>query len=296
MTGQCESRPSGPGRCCAADGRLVGDRLRGQVSIVTGGGRGIGRAVAMALAAEGMGVALVARTANQVHDTAAEVEAYGVPVLPVVGDVSDPGVVTRLLAHAEQRLGPIDLLVNNAGGTEARQGPLWEADLEETWAVVETNLRGPMQLAAAALPAMIGRRRGRIVNVNSLAGTRPSSTETGYSVSKAALSRLTDCLSTALRGTGVAVFDISPGLVRTEMTRGLVRLGDVAPHEWTPAERTGEVVVDIAAGRFDALAGRFLHVAEDLDALLANADRIADADARVLRLAPYGADDPLFAD
>lgn len=271
-------------------------RLTGQVGIVTGAGRGVGQAVSTALAADGMALALVARTAGQVQQTAALVDGYGVGALPFAADVRDPAAIERLVAHTEQRLGPVDLLVNNAGRAEAADVPLWRADLDEVWAVVETNLRGPLLLSAAVLPAMVGRRHGRIVNMNSLAGARPSPVQTGYAMSKGALYRLTDCLAAGLRGTGVFVFDLSPGLVRTDMTRDRPMWREVPESDWTPVERGAAVVAELATGRFDALTGRLLHASEDLDDLLAKADLVVRADARTLRLEPYGADDPLFAD
>lgn len=273
----------------------MGDSLSGQVAIVTGGGRGIGRAIARALADAGMGVAVIARTAPQVRETVEQVEARRVPAMGFAVDVTDAAALRRLLPQVEQRLGPIDLLVNCAGRTESVQAPLWEGDVEETWSVIETNLRGPLIYSAAVLPDMIRRRRGRIVNITSLVGARPTATETGYALSKGALFRLTDCLTAALDGTGVSVFDVSPGLVRTAMTDGSSRWADVAEEEWVPAERTGALVVALARGRLDPLAGRFLHATDDLSRLLARAEQIAATDARVLRLVPYGDDDPLFA-
>jgi NAD(P)-dependent dehydrogenase (short-subunit alcohol dehydrogenase family) len=270
-------------------------RLAGQVGIVTGAGRGIGRAVAQALAAHGMHLALVARTAEQVHETARLVEGCGVSAFPFAADVTDRAGVDRLVAHAEQRLGPIDLLVNNAGRSDTVAGRLWEVDVEDVWATIETNLRGPLLYTAAVLGAMVGRRFGRIVNVNSLGGASPLPGFTGYTVSKAALYRLTDCLAQSVEGTGVRVFDLSPGLVRTAMTEDLAMWGDVPADQWTPAEHVAAIVADLAAGRYDALHGRLLHAGEDLDALLAAAERIVALDARVLRLVPYGDDDPLFS-
>jgi len=276
-------------------GQLTGE-LTGQVGIVTGGGRGIGRAVALALAAQGMAVAALARSGGEVRTTVEACEAYGPPALGLVADVTDPDALGRLLPQVEQRLGPVDLLVNCAGVGDPQEAPLWDLDVERTWSVIETNLGGPLRYCATLLPDMVRRRHGRIVNINSLDGARPAPRATGYAVSKAALSRLTDCLHAALAGTGVSVFDLSPGLVRTAMTAGLGRWADVPAAGWVPAERTGDLVVLLAAGRLDALAGRFLHATDDPAVLLARAEQIVKADARVLRLVPYGEDDPLFAD
>lgn len=273
----------------------MGGELSGQVAIVTGGGRGIGQAVALALAHAGMGVAVISRTGSQVRETVAQVEARRAPALGFAVDVTDAAALTRLLPQVEQRLGPIDLLVNGAGRTEATESALWESDVAETWSVIETNLRGPLLYAAAVLPDMVRRRRGRIVNLTSLMGVTPTSGYVGYAVSKGALCRLTDCLRAGLEGTGVSVFDVSPGLVRTAMTRGMTRWADLPEGEWIPAERTAALVLALASGRLDMLSGRFLHATDDVATLLARADRILASDGRVVRLAPYGGDDPLFA-
>ncbi len=272
----------------------MGGELSGQVAIVTGGGRGIGRAVALALAQAGMGIAVISRTGTQVRETVAQVEARHAPALGFAVDVTDSSALARLLPQVEQRLGPIDLLVNGAGRTEATDTALWESDVEETWSVIETNLRGPLMYAAAVLPDMVRRRRGRIVNLTSLLGVTPTSGYVGYAVSKGALCRLTDSLRAGLDGTGVSVFDVSPGLVRTEMTRGMTRWADVPDREWVPAERTAALVLALASGRLDLLSGRFLHATDDVATLADRAEGILASDGRVLRLVPYGEDDPLF--
>jgi 3-oxoacyl-[acyl-carrier protein] reductase len=273
----------------------VSGRLNGQVAIVTGGGRGIGRAVAVALAEAGMSVAVVARTAAQVRETVQRIDSDRARALGFAVDVTDAGALARLLPQVEQRLGPIDLLVNGAGRSESTEAPLWDSDVEECWSVIETNLRGPLIYAAAVLPDMVRRRRGRIVNVGSLLGATPSATSVGYALSKGALCRLTDCLAAALAGTGVSVFEISPGLVRTAMTRDMARWAEVPEAEWVPAERTAELVLAVASGGLDPLSGRFLHATDDLATLQDRVAQITSNDARVLRLVPYGDDDPLFA-
>ena len=241
------------------------DRLRGRIGVVTGAGRGIGREIATALAAEGMSLLLLARTGSEVREVAERLTgAYDVPVLPAAVDVTDAAAVDRAVMHAEQQLGTVDLLVNNAGLMEPTALPFWEADTEQVWRVVETNLRGPLLLTRALLPPMIQRGHGHIVNVSSRARTATrTGTCTGYAVSKKALSALTQSLAGPLAGTGVVVVDLLPGLVRTAMTEGMAR-GDAEP-AWDDAAASGRVVVDVALGRYDARAGEQL-VAPDLDA------------------------------
>ncbi|HVM28790.1 MAG TPA: SDR family NAD(P)-dependent oxidoreductase [Mycobacteriales bacterium] len=235
-------------------------RLRGHIGVVTGAGRGIGREVARALAAEGMHLALVARSGEQVRSLADELTArHGTPVFPAATDVKDPAAIERLVAHVEQQLGPVDLLVNNAARTESVQRRFWEVDPEESWDVVETNLRGPFLLCAALLPAMVLRGHGRVVNVTSRSrAAAETGTYTAYAVSKRALSAFTELLSAPLTGTGVVVVDVLPGLVRTPMTDAMPVWDGVADDAWTPADATARLVADIAAGRYDDRAGTVL--------------------------------------
>jgi len=241
-------------------------QLTGRVGVVSGAGRGIGRAIASALAAEGMSLALLARTGPEVRALAEELtERHGVPVLPAAVDVSDPAAVERVVMHVEQQLGTVDLLVNNAGVIEREQVPFWEADPEEVWRVLENNLRGPLLLTRALLPPMVQRGHGHVVNVTSRgrAATR-TGTYTGYLLSKRALSVLTESLAQPLAGTGVVVVDLLPGLVRTAMTESMPVWDDVT--DWDDAAASARVVVDVARGRYDDRSGTLLDaVALDTD-------------------------------
>jgi len=234
------------------------DRLTGQIGVVTGAGRGIGREIATSLAAEGMSLLLLARTGAQVRSLAEELTSmYGVKVLPAALDVADAAAVDRIVQHAEQHLGTVDLLVNNAARIESTERPFWEADAGEMWGVVETNLRGPMLLTRTLLPPMVQRGHGRIVNIASRAraATR-TGTYTGYAVSKRALSLLTECLAGPLTGTGVVVLDVLPGLVRTEMTLSMPAWSGAT--EWDEASVAARVVTDAACGEYDELHGTVL--------------------------------------
>ena len=235
-------------------------RLTGQVGVVTGAGRGLGKEIATALAAEGMSLLLLARTGGQVRSLAEDLTTrYGVKTLPAAIDVSDPAAVDRVVAHAEQFLGTVDLLVNNAARIEATERPFWEADMAELWGVVETNLRGPMLLTRALLPPMVQRGHGRVVNVVSLAraATR-TGTYTGYAVSKRALSLLTESLIGPLSGTGVVVLDVLPGLVKTDLTLSMPVWTGRPDADWDDASATARVVTDAACGRYDDRTGSLL--------------------------------------
>ncbi|MCU1595204.1 MAG: 3-oxoacyl-ACP reductase [Frankiales bacterium] len=233
-------------------------RLQGRVGVVTGAGRGLGKEIATHLAAEGMDLMLLARTGSQVRSLAEVLAArYGVQAFPAAIDVTDAAAIDRVVLHAEQHLGTVDLLVNNAATIESTVVPFWESDVGEVWRVVETNLHGPMLMSRALLPSMVQRGHGRVINVTSRAraATR-SGTYTGYAVSKRALTLLTESLAGPLAGTGVTVLDVLPGLVRTELTLSMPVWDDVTV--WDAAGATGRVVTDAALGVYDAMHGTVL--------------------------------------
>ena len=263
-----------------------------RVALVTGAGRGIGAALARTLSAQGVGVGLVGRDLGRLGEVARQCRS---PVALARADVTDPVSVAHAADSVAAALGPVDLLVNNAGRIDPEEVPLAEADVEAVWSVVETNLRGPLLVTAAVLPGMLAAGGGRVVNVNSGFAYRRSPTYTGYAVSKGALARLTDLLAASYAAQGVRVFDVSPGAVETDMTAGMPMFA--GKDDWTDLGRFLAMVSAIAAGRLDGLSGRFLHAGrDDLEALLGAAPRILAADARVVALRTYGPDDPLAGD
>jgi NAD(P)-dependent dehydrogenase (short-subunit alcohol dehydrogenase family) len=246
--------------------------LRGR-ALVTGGGRGIGAGVARELAAAGMEVAVTGRTAAQVEATAEEIGGRA-----LVGDVSSPDDVARWLSE----VGPVDLLVNNAGIAGASIGFL-EEDPDAWWHVLEVNLRGAFLCCKAAVPGMLERGGGRIVNVSSGGAYLPTAgtASTSYGPSKAALHRFSELLAAQLAPLGVFVFSISPGLVRTAMTEG--HFPDDTP--WTPPECAPRLVAALASGELDALAGRYLHAEHDPpESLRDRVDAILESDLNAIRL------------
>src|SRR5579883_1775490 len=195
----------------------MAEALAGQVAIVTGGGRGIGRAIAEALAAAGAAVTITARSADQLDETAEGIKIAGGRVLAIPADVTDRAAVERVVAETEKQLGPITLLVNNAGAS-GTAGLLWEVDPDEWWDAMAVNLRGPFAFCRAVLPTMVAHGRGRIINVASLAGVISVHYASAYMTSKTALVRLSECLALETAEYGVSVFVIDPGGVSTVMT------------------------------------------------------------------------------
>ena len=250
-----------------------GEDLQGRVALVTGGGRGIGRNVAIELAGAGMKVAVSARSKGEIEETAAEVGGIAIQC-----DVSDRGQVERMVAETEEKLGPVDLLVANAG-MAPDEDKAWEMEPADWWRTFEVNVLGVYLCNRAVIPGMLERGSGRIVNVASGAAYLPVSSETSYSASKAAVHRFSETLAKQLEGR-VPVFSISPGLVRTSMTD---EFGDDAP--WTPPELAPRLVHALASGRLDALAGRYLHVEhDDVDDLERRVDQIVEDDLNAIRL------------
>lgn len=268
------------------------ESLAGQVALITGAGRGIGRELAIGLAAEGMAVGLVGRTHETLTDTLKECVRRGSRGVAVTADVTRPGSVREAVRLIERDLGPIDLLVNNAGLVDRAEVPLWETDANQWWQVVETNLRGPYNLLRCVLPGMVSRRRGRVINLNSGFALRPDGDYTAYATSKGALLQLSDNMADSLARNGIVILDISPGAVATDMTAGMPMFKETTT--WGSIPYMVAVTVDAARGRFDGLHGRFIHAGrDDLEELVNRADAIRAADARTLRLRPYKSDDPM---
>jgi NAD(P)-dependent dehydrogenase (short-subunit alcohol dehydrogenase family) len=276
------------------DSRHTRVDLTGQVALVTGGGRGLGRAFALALARAGARVAVTARTAEDVAETVEMIERAGGGALAVPGDVSVPDAVARVVRGAESQLGQIDILVNNAG-VMGPAGHDWNVDPEDWWRTFEINMRGPFLCTRAVLPGMITRRRGRIVNISSGGAVLRLPQMAAYCATKAALTHWTNCLAREIETHGVVVLAFAPGFVRTLMGERVT--GSEVPEETrdhfraivnegrdTPIARSAQKLLFLVSGRADALSGRFIHARDDEEALARRAEEIRRDNLHVLEV------------
>src|SRR5262245_26923718 len=195
-------------------------RLDGRVALVTGGSRGIGRAIALALGEAGASVSLAARSEDDLNDVVAELRELGTRAHPIVADVGVDGAAERLVESTEQMLGPLDILVNAAGiAVYARSEQLPVADWD---AVLNVNLRAAFLLCQAAGAAMLTRRRGAIVNIASIGGLVGMRRLAAYCASKGALISLTRVLAIEWADRGIRVNAVAPGFVKTAMSADII--------------------------------------------------------------------------
>lgn len=256
--------------------------LAGQVALVTGANRGIGKQICLDLAAAGAAVMLTARRTESLADVQNQIEAAGGRCGVVALDVTNAQQVESAVATAIEEFGQIDLLVNNAGIGAGSEHP-WDLPVEEWWAVHEVNVQGPYLCTQAVMQHMVPRGTGRIIDVGSLVGTYPNPNASPYASSKAALFRWNSSLAAGAKDKGISVFIISPGLVATDMT-DIPAFADVPADQWVPIEKSGELVVALASGKADVLAGRFIHALDDLDDLILHADKIEQENLQTLSM------------
>jgi 3-oxoacyl-[acyl-carrier protein] reductase len=188
--------------------------LAGQAGLVTGGSRGIGRAIALRLASLGASVAVCGRDARALEETRELLHAEGAAAFSIVADVTSATDVERLAEAAQKALGAVDILVNNAG--LGLFGPAHERSEEEWDRVLDTNLKGAFLVSRALLSAMIRRKSGHIINISSLAGKNTFAGGGIYCASKWGLLGLTECMAEDLRQYGIRVSAICPGSVATD--------------------------------------------------------------------------------
>jgi NAD(P)-dependent dehydrogenase (short-subunit alcohol dehydrogenase family) len=233
-------------------------KFRDQTVLVTGASRGIGRSIALRFAEEGARLALVARTENELLQTASLVEQSGSRAIAIPTDIRDRDGVEASVSRAEAELGPVDVLVNNAGVFLWR--PFLELSAEEWDLVLSTNLTGAANFCRAVLTGMMSRRRGRIVNVSSIHGMRGEANLAAHSAAKFGLIGLTQSLAREFRSFNIAVNAVCPGTVenRQDETDAPTRSEPLAEKLW-PRD-VARTVLFLASDDAAAITGAALEV------------------------------------
>jgi len=249
-------------------------KLKDKVAIVTGAGRGIGRAIALAFAKEGAEVVLASRTLSQIEETSEKVRALGGRAMAVRADVSKREDVENLVRSAIKEFGRVDILVNNAG-VQGPIGPLVTNDIDNWIQTVHINLIGTFLCCRAVLPGMMERRQGKIINLSGGGATSSRPRFTAYGSSKTAVVRLTEALAEEVKEFNIQVNAISPGAVNTKMLYEVLEAGEAAGEKalaaarrqletgGTPHEVVATLAVFLASDESDGLTGRLISAVWD---------------------------------
>ncbi|MNK06588.1 Sepiapterin reductase [compost metagenome] len=214
--------------------------LKGKNALITGAGKGIGKAVALALAAEGSNLILLARTKTDLEKLAAEIQPFGVKTMIVTADIADIQSVNEVVEKALTEFKTIDILINNAG--IGKFGKFMELTPEEFEQIIKVNLMGVYYATRAVLPGMIDQQSGDIVNISSTAGLRGAAATSAYSASKFAVIGLTESLMQEVRKHNIRVTALTPSTVATDMAKDL-NLTDGNPDKVMQPEDVAELIV-----------------------------------------------------
>ena len=266
------------------------------VAIVTGASRGIGREIAISLTAAKYQVAALARSEIDLIETIRLTEKVGPPAVPFLAEVTNEEQVSRTVSEIEEAMGPVNLLVNNAG-VMGPTGLIWDTsfDSDEWWECLNINIRGPFLFSKAVLNGMVERGQGRIINLSSAAALQARPWMSVYGLSKTAITRFSEALAMEVEPHGITVFSLDPGLVHTAMPQGLVKSG--ADDKWlggafaeqlrkgaNPPQRAAELTVKLASGKADALSGCHLSIRDNIEELVKRSKEISDKGLYRLRL------------
>jgi 3-oxoacyl-[acyl-carrier protein] reductase len=240
-------------------------QFEGQVALVTGGSRGIGRAIAVKLAEEGCDIALNYRSAtDEAQQVAERIAKLGRRVELIQGDVSDPAVPRQVVSGVRAAFGRLDVLVNNAGIT--RDELLVNQSLKDIRDVVDTNLVAPMLMVQAAAGVMLRQRYGRIVNISSAAASKPGRGQSNYAAAKGGLESFTKAMAVELASRNILVNAVAPGVIRTDMTetiRGRAEdeiMGRLLVKSYAEPETIADAVAYLASPRNTYTTGEVLHI------------------------------------
>ena len=269
--------------------------LNGAIVVVTGAARGLGRKIAEAFVAQGARVAIVDILEEQLQKTVAEMKEAGGIVLPVVTDITVASQVDAMAEKIQNELGPVDVLVNNAG-TFSVIGPVWEVDPDKWFRDVRVNLYGNFLVCRALVKGMVARKGGYVINVVSSGGVGdPHPYSTSYASSKTGLMRLTEGLAKEAQEHGVKVFAVAPPAILTDMTRFI--MNDPGGKKWRPGfgksfeeghgyppEIVANFIIKLVSGKADHLTGRYFPVTKDFDKIVERADEIISNDLLTLRI------------
>ena len=272
-------------------------RLQGQVAIITGAGRGIGRAIALAYASEGAKVALAARNEADLGESVAAVAEIGGEAIAVRTDVTSQMATQRLARRVVEEFGRIDVLVNNAG-TSGPIGPLQDNNIDDWVDTINVNLTGTFLVCRAVIPAMLEQGGGRIINLSGAGVANAWSNMSAYCASKAGVVRMTEVLAQELEGKGIMVNALGPGSVHTsmweKMTDQAAEAGAEFIHELGQRVLSGggasiddcaELAVWLASDESGSLTGRVISAAaDDFRSLSPKIPEIMAGDAYTLRV------------
>ena len=267
-------------------------RLQERVALITGAGRGIGRAIALAYAREGAHLALAARTRGELEETARQVEALGAPACVITADTTDQAQVDDMVRMALERYSRMDILVNNAG-VGGPVGPLPENDVSEWVRTIQVNLNGIFLCCRAVIPVILRQNGGKIINMSGFGGRNTSA----YGASKIAVECLTETLAIELEGTNVQVNAMRPGSIHTRMWEETIdaaaAIGDTELYEYglgvtsgrgASMERAAELAVFLASDSSQGLSGRVIAATtDDFGSLPAEIPEIMASDVYTLR-------------